>query len=156
MERKLAQRPAAAYAVVALTFFSVGRFSMQFIHTLQSARPASAWTGFGATASWVNGAVAVGACVAGAAAVWVALSERRNSKQDRFVVGRLTAAGVVQRLETVAGVTSNVSGELDVMRAIGSVSIHHALDLLNAISAIPRCEFDELKCMSRFRAITQY
>ncbi len=156
MERKLAQRPAAAYAIVALTFFSVGCFSMQFIHTLQSARPASAWTGFGATAFGVNGAVAVGACVAGGAAVWVALSERRNSKQDRFVVGRLTAAGVVQRLETAAGVTSNVSEELDVMRANGSASIHHALDLLNAIQAIPRCEFDELKCMSRFRAITQY
>ncbi|MDR8730670.1 hypothetical protein FEQ05_00642 [Burkholderia pseudomultivorans] len=71
-------------------------------------------------------------------------------------MGRLTAAGVVQRLETAAGVTSNVSEELDVMRANGSASIHHALDLLNAIQAIPRCEFDELKCMSRFRAITQY
>ncbi|AIO33868.1 hypothetical protein DM39_1542 [Burkholderia cenocepacia] len=148
MEQKLAQRPAAAYAIVALTFFGVGCFSMQFIHTLPSAPLMPAWTNFGATAFWVNGAVAAGTLAAAATAVWAALSERRNRRQDRLVVGRLTAAGVAQRLETAAGVTSNLSEALDVMRANGAVSAHYALNLLKSIQAIPRCEFDELRCMS--------
>ncbi|PVX84312.1 hypothetical protein [Paraburkholderia unamae] len=100
-----------------------------------------------ATGVVVNAFVAVGTFVAAAVALWAALSDRRKRNREALVVGRLTAAGIVAKLEEALAITSSVGERFRTAEA-APISVLEFQSMCLSVDSITHITFEEIKCLA--------